>query len=83
MFEYYCVDWLMFAVLTSHVWLLAYKIRSSFLLGAFGSFLGIIFGIMTSSTAVTLMNVLFCLLQLRAYYMWSDKDEVSNLQTKN
>jgi hypothetical protein len=70
--EYYGVDWLLFALVFIHLWMLGNRIRSAFLLGVAANACGFVFGWMTGSIATLIMNVVFCLLNIRAYIKWRD-----------
>lgn len=73
LFRYYGVDWLIFIIVVTHLWLLGHRKRVAFLVGASGCVFGFTFGVLTESIACSCMNVVFCCLHLRAYWKWLDR----------
>ena len=70
MFNYYGVDWLIFLLIVVHLHLIAERKRSAFLFGALATIFGVAFGIMVDSLASILMNVVFCVLHIKAWIKW-------------
>lgn len=72
-FQYYGLDWLIFALLLLHVWLLGERNRFAFVFGVIASILNVLFGWMIGSLAIVLMSVIFTVLHFVAYIKWSLK----------
>lgn len=70
MTNYYGVDWILFALVFWHIWLLGNQRRSAFLVGMLATVFGATFGVMSGSLATTVMNITFCFLHWRAYLKW-------------
>lgn len=73
-FLYYGVDWLLFVLIVLHLWLLGNQIRFAFIVGFVGTICGLILGFLIGSLATILMNIVFALMHLRAYYLWKNID---------
>lgn len=73
MWRYYGVDWLIFLTLVIHLWAIGNHWRIAFLFGVGASMFGFVFGLMTSSIAMILMNIVFAGMHLRAYMKWSNQ----------
>lgn len=70
--EYYGIDWMLFALVFVHIWMLGNRIRSAFIVGVAANICGFVFGVLTGSIATLVMNVVFCLLNFRAYIKWGE-----------
>lgn len=70
--KYYGVDWIIFALLSTHIYLLGKKKRSAFIFGILTALFSIVLGFMTKSLALLIMNVTFVLLHIKAYKMWEE-----------
>jgi len=70
LFRYYAVDWLLFVLVTLHLWMLGNHYKAAFLVGMAAAVTGFIFGLLTGSVATLVMNVVFFGLHLRAYVRW-------------
>ena len=71
LFKYYGVDWGIFAIFLTHLWLLGNKVRAAFLLGMLGSAFGVSLGYMCDSVAIMIMNSDFICMHLRAWLKWT------------
>lgn len=71
-FKYYCVDWAIFILLLTHLWLLGSRHRTAFIFGMLASALGIIFSLQTESVANATSSILFLFLHIRAYIKWKE-----------
>lgn len=69
--KYYGVDWALFALIVVHLWMLGNKWKWAFIFGFWACCFGLIFGILVGSIASMIMNVVFALMHLRAYWKWS------------
>jgi len=69
-FKFYGTDWALFFFVTIHLWLLGHQKRSAFLFAVMANFCGFSFGLLSGSTATILMNIFFCFLNVRAYFLW-------------
>jgi hypothetical protein len=74
MLQYHGIDWLIFALLTLHIWLLGMKVRFSFIIGAVGCCCGVVLAVMIDSVPALLMNCLFAYLNLRNYRLWGKSE---------
>ena len=72
--NYYGIDWLIFALITLHIYYLGSQKSVAFPIAMLATFLGAIFGLMTHSLATVLMNIVFFFLHLQAYAKWTIKD---------
>jgi hypothetical protein len=70
-FKYYGIDWLMFAAILVHLWMLGNKWRSAWLVGILVSVCSISFGYLSESLAIIIMNVVFITMHIRNYMKWS------------
>jgi nicotinamide riboside transporter PnuC len=70
-FKYYGVDWIIFLVVVTQLWLVGNKNRLGFLFGVTGNSFGVILGFMVESLACMMMNCVFIIMHLRGYYIWS------------
>jgi hypothetical protein len=70
-FKYYGIDWLMFAGILTHLWMLGNKLRSAWLIGVLISLCGILFGYLSGSLATVIMNCVFITIHIRNYMKWS------------
>ena len=68
--KFYGTDWALFFLVTIHIWMLGNHIRSAFIVGMAANVFGFAFGLLSGSIATIIMNVVFCLLNLRAYLKW-------------
>lgn len=68
--KFYGADWLLFAFVLIHLWLLGHKKRTAFLYGVAACCCGFSFGCMTGSVATLLMNAVFAVMHIRAYILW-------------
>ena len=73
-FKYYGVDWLLFVLIIIHLWMLGNKRRSAWLVGISICSCSIVFGYLTESLAVILMNVIFVTFHIRNYIKWKHHD---------
>ncbi len=69
-FNYYGIDWVIFALVVTHLWMLGNQWRNAFLLGAIASCFGLVLGLLINSLASVLMNIAFCFMHIRAYNKW-------------
>ena len=68
--KYYGVDWTIFVLLVCHLWFLSEKYRFAFLFGAAAAGFGVLFGWLIDSVATIMMNVVFCVMHMMAYFKW-------------
>lgn len=73
-FKYYCIDWILFVLVITQIWLLGNRNRFAFLIGMLGCCFGFSLGIMINSAASMTMNSVFFVMYLRAYCQWSLND---------
>lgn len=73
-YKYYGIDWMVFALIVAHLWLLGSKRRCAFLIGAVACCFGFAFGFLVESVASMIMNSVFCLMHIRVYYKWGQKE---------
>jgi hypothetical protein len=64
----------LFFFVAIHIWMLGNRWRSAFIVAIIANLCGFAFGLMTGSIATLVMNVVFCLLNFRAYLLWRTKD---------
>ena len=76
-FEYYCVDWLIFIFTLLQLWLLGEKKRAAWLFGGLIAISTGIFGFMIGSVAIVAMNVLFLCFDIWNYVKWSPTSKLS------
>ena len=74
LYQYYGVDWLLFVLVLIHMWLIAEQRKSAFVYAVLANICGFTFGLMTESAATLVMNVCFCVLNIRAYIHWHVKE---------
>lgn len=72
--NYYGVDWLLFLLIVTHLWLLGNQRRSAFLVGIAATICGVVFGYLIGSFATILMNIVFTFMHIRAYMKWKSLD---------
>lgn len=71
LFKFYGVDWALFILIVTHLWMLGNKWRAAFFFGIVASIFGFVLGLMIGSVANTTMNIVFAAMHIRAYYKWS------------
>ena len=69
-FKYFGVDWIIFVLVVTQLWLLANKKRVGFLFGMCGNTCGIFLGYLVESFACIIMNITFVFMHLNAYRKW-------------
>jgi hypothetical protein len=74
LFKYYGVDWVLFALIVIHLWMLGNKWKWAFLVGFSACLFGLTFGILVGSLASIIMNIVFAFMHLRAFWKWSRKN---------
>jgi len=79
--KFYGVDWLLFALVVFHLWMLGQKMRTGFLVGISAASTGFVLGLIIMSAGTLTMNVVFAFMHLRAYLRWKQIDEDSLAQT--
>jgi hypothetical protein len=72
-FKYYGVDWVIFAFVVIHLWMLGNKKRQAFLFGMGGNLFGILLGYLVESIACIIMNSVFLTMHINAYRKWGSK----------
>lgn len=70
LFRFYGVDWVIFILLSVHIWMLGNRMKSAFLMGIAASVFGCIFGLIIESAATLIMNFSFCLMHINSYVKW-------------
>ena len=70
--RYYGVDWAVFVLIVTHLWLLGNKKRYAFLFGMAASSFGMCLGYMIESVACVIMNATFIFMHARAYVRWRE-----------
>ena len=75
--KFYGVDWLLFALVVVHLWMLGHKMRTGFLVGILAASTGFVLGLIIESAGTLTMNVVFAFMHLRAYLRWRQIDEES------
>lgn len=73
-FKYYGVDWIIFILVVTQLWLLGNKKRQAFLFGMAGNSCGILLGFLVESIACIIMNSVFVIMHVNAYRKWKPKD---------
>lgn len=73
-FKYYGVDWIIFILVVTQLWLLGNKKRQAFLFGMAGNSCGILLGFLVESIACIIMNSVFVIMHVNAYRKWRPKD---------
>lgn len=69
--KYYGIDWLLFALVVLHLWLLGNRKKEAFLYALVANTCGLTLGVLIGSVATILMNVVFMVMNVRAYIKWS------------
>ena len=73
-FKYCGVDWIIFILVVTQLWLLGNKKRQAFLFGMAGNSCGILLGFLVESIACIIMNSVFVIMHVNAYRKWKPKD---------
>ena len=68
------VDWIIFILVVTQLWLLGNKKRQAFLFGMAGNSCGIILGFLVESIACIIMNSVFMIMHVNAYRKWKPED---------
>lgn len=68
------VDWIIFILVVTQLWLLGNKKRQAFLFGMAGNSCGILLGFLVESIACIIMNSVFMIMHVNAYRKWKPED---------
>ena len=68
------VDWIIFILVVTQLWLLGNKKRQAFLFGMAGNSCGILLGFLVESIACIIMNSVFVIMHVNAYRKWKPED---------
>jgi len=75
LFNFYGIDWIIFILLSIHIWMLGNRMKAAFILGIVASCFGILFGIIIDSLATSIMNFSFCIMHIKSYIKWHNYEK--------
>ena len=80
LWKYYGVDWALFFLIVLHLWMLGNKWRAAWIVGVGISICSILFGYLSESVALVLMNVVFIFFHIWNYVKWGEQDASGRIQ---